>query len=315
MSRATHLTLGLLSLWMLLAACQPLPPSPTPSMETEPSPSPRLTVTPPKPTQTVSTTEQADVTSAPPTVTPLPAALNLDPENWQDWPIIPVITAEMRDVYERGLRLGNNPRAFSILGDCQSTPATFLGVYSDPATLATLPENLQESVRYFDESLGRNSPTSKSGTTSGALLWTEWHEGEHGCGEFETPLACELRLNTPSFALIMVGTHWEARNERYMRKIIEQLLDAGVVPILATKADNREGDHGINLETATLAAEYGLPLWNFYPVTAELENRGLYTLKGEEYLGDIYLTDEALALHRYSAMEALDAVWRAVAGE
>jgi len=83
---------------------------------------------------------------------------------------------------------------------------------------------------------------------------------------------------------------------------------------LATKADNREGDHGINIETATLAAEYGLPLWNFYPVAAELENRGLYTKKGEEYLGDIYLTDEALELHRYSALQALDAVWRAVAG-
>jgi hypothetical protein len=305
----------LLSLWILLAACQPIPSMPPPSMEPPPSPSPTLTVTAPVATQTASTTEQAAATSAPPTVTPLPTALNLDPENWMDWPEIPVVTSEMRTVYERGLALGNNPQAFSILGDCQSTPETFLGVYADEEKFAALSPELQETARYFSAVLGRNSPTSKSGSTSGALLWPEWHEGKYGCGVDESPLACELRVNTPSFALVMIGTHWEARNERYMRKIIEQLLEAGVVPILATKADNREGDHGINLETATLAAEYGLPLWNFYPVTAGLDNRGLYTKKGEEYLGDIYLTDEALTLHRYSALEALDAVWRVVVGE
>ena len=312
MSRVTRLIFGLLPLWIVLSACQPLTPNPTPSVV--PSPSATVNAPTPRATQTASTLGQADATSAPPPATPLPAALNLNPENWMDWPEIPIVTAEMREVYERGLKLGNDPQAFSILGDCQSTPETFLGLYAKPEKFAKLPLELQETVRYFADSLGRPSPTSKSGSTSGALLWAEWHEGEYGCGEAETPLACELRLNKPSFALIMVGTHWEARNERYMRKIIEQLLDAGVVPILATKADNREGDHGINIETATLAAEYGLPLWNFYPVAAELENRGLYTKKGEEYLGDIYLTDEALELHRYSALQALDAVWRAVAG-
>ena len=310
MRRGTHLTLGLLALWMLLAACQPTPSNPTPSAE--PSPSSTLTVTPAKATQTVSTPEQAEATSGTPTATPLPATLTLDPADWMDWPEVPIVTAEMRDVYERGLALDNDPRAFSILGDCQSTPETFLALYLQPDKFAFLPPALQETALHFEGSLGRFSPTSKSGSTSGALLWPEWHEGDFGCGEFETPLECELRLNTPSFALIMVGTHWEARNERYMRKIIEQLLEAGVVPILMTKADNREGDHSINLETVTLAAEYGLPLWNFWPVTADLPNRGLFTLKGEEYLGDIYLTEEALELHRYSALQALDAVWRAV---
>ena len=303
-----------LALWVLLAACQPTPSTPTPNVSITPSAPRRVATSTPRATQTVSTPEQAEATSAPPTATPLPAALDLDPENWQSWPTIPIVTAEMQDIYEYGLSLGNDPHAFSILGDCQSTPETFLGVYADSEKLAELPETLQGTALYFEESLGRPSPTSKSGSTSGALLWPEWHEGQYGCGEAETPLACELRWNRPSFALIMVGTHWEARNERYMRKIIEQLLDAGVVPILMTKADNREGDHGVNLETATLAAEYGLPLWNFYPVTEDLPNRGLYTKKGEEYLGDIYLTDEALELHRYSALQALDAVRRAVSG-
>ena len=313
MSRVTRLLFGLLPLWIVLSACQPLTPNPTPSVV--PSPSATFSATPVRVTQTVSTPEQADATSAPPTSTRLPVALNLNPENWMDWPEIPIVTAEMRAVYERGLTLGNDPHAFSILGDCQSTPETFLGVYAESEKFAELPPELRETVLHFTDSLGRPSPTSKSGSTSGALLWNQWHEEEYGCSLAESPITCELRLNKPSFALIMVGTHWEARNERYMRKIIEQLLEAGVVPILATKADNREGDHGINLETAGLAAEYGLPLWNFWPVTADLSNRGLYTKKGDEFLGDIYLTDEALELHRYSALEALDGVWRAVSGE
>ena len=314
MRHATRLTLGLLALWMLLAACSPTPSTPTPQVSSTPTVTHRVATYTPRATQTASTPEQVEVTSAPPTSTPLPAVLNLDPENWQNWPEIPIVTAEMREVYERGQELGNDPNSFSILGDCQSTPETFLGIYAEPGKQVTLLPRLRETAVHFEESLGRPSPTSKSGSTSGALLWPEWHEGQYGCAMDETPLACELRWNRPSFALIMVGTHWEARNERYMRRIIEQLLDAGVVPILATKADNREGDHGINLETATLAAEYGLPLWNFYPVMEDIPNRGLYTKKGDEYLGDIYLTEDALKLHRYSALQALDAVWRAVSG-
>ena len=94
----------------------------------------------------------------------------------------------------------------------------------------------------------------------------------------------------------------------------EELLARGVVPILSTKADNREGDNRLNLETAQLAVEYNLPLWNFWPVTDDLPNRGLYTKKIDRHLGDIYLTEEALARHRLSALQALDTVWRAAAG-
>ena len=101
----------------------------------------------------------------------------------------------------------------------------------------------------------------------------------------------------------------------YMRKILDALLARGVVPILSTKADNREGDNRLNLETAQLAIEYNIPLWNFWPVTDDLPDRGLYTKEIDRQLGDIYLTDEALTRHRYSALQALDAVWRAATGQ
>lgn len=60
-----------------------------------------------------------------------------------------------------------------------------------------------------------------------------------------------------------------------MRKVIEFSLEQGVLPILGTKADNREGNHLINQTIARLAYEYDLPLWNFWLAAQDLPGRGL----------------------------------------
>ena len=99
-----------------------------------------------------------------------------------------------------------------------------------------------------------------------------------------------------------------------MRRVITQLMDAGVVPILATKADNREKDERINNDMAMLSAEYDLPLWNFWASLSDLPNRGLYTRDDRPLQGDIYLTEEAALIHRMTGLETLDAVWRVVVG-
>ena len=248
-------------------------------------------------------------TTRPPTVKPAPIPTRSAAEAWKTWPIIPIAPASIREIYQRGLALGNDPHAFSILGDCQSLPEVFLGVYADPAAA---PPELRDVVEWFGGSFDRASPTVKDGTTSGAVVWSGWHTGEFGCGEAETPLDCELRLHHPSIIFINLGTHYETRNADYLRKIIERLLEAGVIPILTTKADNREGDERLNLETAYLAVEYGLPLWNFWAAVVDLPEGGLYTMKGREYQGPIYLTEEAQSRHRLTALQVLDAIWRTV---
>jgi len=244
-------------------------------------------------------------TSTPGTPTP-------DPVDWKAWPVIPEkIDASLQKVYERGLALGNDPYAFSIFGDCQSRPDAFFGVFeTDQDIVKNLSPELQETVANFQGSFNRESPTSQDGTTPGALLWTQWHRGEYGCTFDETPVQCELRIHRPSIVLIQIGTHFESRNTEYLRKIITQLIDAGVVPILATKAENREKDERINRDMALLASEYDLPLWNFWAAVSELPNRGLYTRADRPLQGDIYLTDEAAILHRMTGLEALNAVWR-----
>ncbi len=86
----------------------------------------------------------------------------------------------------------------------------------------------------------------------------------------------------------MVGTHSEGgRNMLYLRKVLDTLLANGVVPILSTKADNREGDHQVNLEMAELAAEYNIPLWNFWPVPGDLPGpRAVHKEPVDRYLGN-----------------------------
>ena len=262
------------------------------------------------------TPTRAIKTVIPMTTTLASTPATLDPAAWKTWPVIPNVDPSIRAIYEYGQTLGNDPHAFSIFGDCQSRPDAFFGVFeTDQEVVKDLSPELQETVANFQGSFNRESPTSQDGTTPGALLWTQWHRGEYGCTFDETPVACELRIHHPSFVLIQIGTHFESRNTEYLRKIILQLMDAGVVPILATKADNREKDERINRDMALLASEYDLPLWNFWAVLSDLPDRGLYVMKGRELQGAIYLNDEASLRHRMTGLEALNAVWRVATGK
>jgi hypothetical protein len=255
-------------------------------------------------------------TNAPASPTPNSALVEiqaLPAEDWKGWPVIPEVPRNVIDIYQRGLALGNDPHSFSILGDCQSLAETFLGVYdTDPRRVASLPDDLQAFVANFAGSFERQSPTIKGGTTAGAVLWSAWHENLYTCQANESPLDCELRLHKPSIIIINLGTHYETRNITYLRKILDQLIAQGIVPILATKADNRELDDRLNLEMAELAVEYQVPLWNFWAAVSDLPNNGVGIKEGDEHLGEIYLSEEGLERHRYSALQALSAVWEVV---
>lgn len=230
--------------------------------------------------------------------------------NWKNWPELPSVSPNARAIYQRGLLMGNDPQHFSILGDCQSMPDIFMGRFeTDEALLTNLPHPLWETIKYFEGSFSRMSPTIKPGTTAGAILWSGWIDRTAipYCDVNEKPLDCELRVWKPSIVLINLGTHWETRNYKYLTQIIDTLIARGILPILATKADNREGDNSINLQIAETAEAYDIPIWNFWSTVQELPNGGL---KSETEVADLYLTDEGLEVHRNSALRAIDSVWR-----
>jgi hypothetical protein len=229
-----------------------------------------------------------------------------DPEAWKSWPILPdYVSDTVKAIYQRGLENGNDPHAFSILGDCHSLPEVFLGLYDND--VSDLDENLQETVQQFQGSFDRYSPTVVVGTTEGALLWAQWNENEEGyCTDNELPIDCELRYHKPVIAFIRIGTHWEARNKEYLRTLIEKLIDNGTVPIIVTKPDNRELDERVNQNLAKLAVEYDLPFWNFWASIQELPNSGLSDDS------DMYLSDEAYAVQQVDGLKVLDIIYRAL---
>ena len=245
-----------------------------------------------------------------PTVTSEP---RLPPEQWQQWPIVPTATTRSRQIYQQGLALGSDPHSFSKIGDCQSVTAAFFGIYDKPGAYE-LPngyEQLKRTIAWFSGSYGRDSQAVRGGFNVASVLSALWADPK-GCQAGETPLDCEFRLHKPSIVLISMETGFEGRTvavyEKYMRRIIDYVIARGAAPILATKADNFEGDQSINLTTARLAAEYDLPLWNFWRAVQPLPDHGIDTVRNDKF----HISVEAWNVRSFTGLQALDSAWRGV---
>ena len=195
-------------------------------------------------------------------------------------PVIPEqISPRVREIYRNGLALGNNPHIFSRIGDCASAAPAFLVGFDRKYNLGEY-GYLQPAIDYFQGSFERPSLAAKAGLNSAGLLSMLW-TGEQ-CLKNETLLDCQYRLDRPSFAFIAIGTNeayyvkqTPGSFEKNMRVILDDTIAQGIVPILATKADDVEGDDSINASIARLAMEYEIPLWNFWLAVQPLPNNGM----------------------------------------
>jgi hypothetical protein len=256
--------------------------------------------------------------SSTPTETPRPT---LAESEWKELPVVPEIRHAVVETYQRGLVLGNNPLAFSKIGDCGSTPAWFLGDFDRGPEFYSLGEynELEGVIQAFQGSYGRTSLAARSGFNASSLFVPLWADRSR-CKSDETPLACEYRDQRPTIAFIMLGANdvWHPDDfEPQMRKIIEYSLDNGVVPILSTKADNQEGDHSINATVARLAWEYELPFWNFWRAVQDLPDQGLqedevHLTWGRNFFDDLNAMNKAWPVRNLTALQVLDAIWREV---
>ncbi|MCB2210309.1 SGNH/GDSL hydrolase family protein [bacterium] len=302
---------------LLLTACAPQTPTPT-----------NTAASTTKPTTETSTSAATAATDTPtdtdtPTATETPSATpdqRLDPEEWQEWPILPTVSANARAIYEEGLSRGTDPEHFSKVGDCQNITTYFLSIYDNPDLYELAPENehLQDTIDHFAGNWSRDSAATAGGMNVASVLSTRWAEDAR-CESGESPLACELRLNDPAIVLISMEESWGSENkvetyERYMRMIIETVIDSGAVPILATKADNVEGGHQINAAIARLAYEYDIPLWNFWRAVQPLPNHGLlddgFHLTGAVHFNGPENLKLGWPMRNLTALQTIDAVWR-----
>ena len=221
-----------------------------------------------------------DLGTLAPTMVPPGTGQKLPPEKWKEWPVLPVVSQRAKQIYEQGLATGTIPTHFSKVGDCQNIRQYFLGMFDTPGTYGLGKENeyLIRTLVYYSGSWGRLSEAVRTGFNVASVL-TAINANPKTCQSGETPLECEFRIWKPSVVLISMETWTKDRPtdtyEGYLRQIVEFAISKGAVPILATKADNLEGDNSINLAIARVAAEYDIPLWNFWRAADPLPFHGL----------------------------------------
>jgi hypothetical protein len=259
----------------------------------------------PPPTAIIAPTLDANPTATPNT--------HLPPEQWQEWPVVPQATGRAIDIYRAGLAMGNNPRAFSKIGDCQNIKAAFMGFFDIPDRyyLGTDYQYLQETIDNFSGYFNTDGQAVKGGFNAATVLSPMWANPAI-CQPGENSLECELRVTKPSIVFISFEVWWEGRTtetyEKYMRQVIETVIAHGAVPILATKADNVEGDQSLNLATARMAYEYDLPLWNFWLAVQSLPNHGMDTIRNDGF----HISTDGWNKRSFTGLQALDSVWHGV---
>jgi hypothetical protein len=262
-------------------------------------------------------TDTETVSSAPTvTFTPKPP---LEKDAWMQMPIVPPgVSDAMRDVYQRGLQLGTDPKHFSVIGDCQNVSSYFLSVYEKPGeySLGTEYAYLQPTIDYYQGSYSRVSVAVKGGFNAAAVI-SPLRANRKVCNANESPLDCELRLWRPSIVIVSMETWWSKKPaqeyEKYMRIVLDRIIASGAVPIIATKADNLEGDNAINGTVAKLAYEYDIPMWNFWAAVQPLPDHGLskdgfHLTFARNFFDDPVRMKSAWPWRNLTALQSLDAV-------
>jgi hypothetical protein len=255
---------------------------------------------------------------------PLTPTPTLDPQAWKTLPVVPQVSGRMLEVYQAGLVAGHDPSRFSKIGDCQNITTYFLADFDHPGEyrLGSKYASLQPTIDHFSGSWSRESLAVKGGMGVASVLDPySFFKDLKSCGKAESPLACEIRVYNPSFALISMETWYGnkpvAGYEKYLRQIVEYTLSQNVVPILATKADNLEGNYGVNEAIARVAYDYQVPLWNFWAATYPLPSHGLtedlfHLTQARSFFDDPARMEAAWPWRNLTALQAIDAVYRAV---
>jgi len=141
-----------------------------PSVETNPEPEAIVNPTslptdiPNEPTQTA----HPDWTATP--------DLRLLPHQWRSWPVVPEISEFSKKLYLSGIAMGNDPSNFSKIGDCQSQPEVFFGIYDTPGKFNLNANNqyLQITLDQYQGSFSRDSVAVANGMSVASEFSPLW---------------------------------------------------------------------------------------------------------------------------------------------
>ena len=262
-------------------------------------------------------------------IIPVPTATQKPPlakDAWKQMPVVPTnVSDRVRAIYELGLSMGNDSTHFSIIGDCQNVSSYFLSTFDNPGdfSLGSDYAYLQPTIDYYQGSFSRVSLAVKGGFNAAAVL-SPLRSDPKSCNPNESPLDCELRVWKPSIVIVSMETWWSEKPaeeyDKYMRRVLDRIIETGAVPIIATKADNLEGDHSINATIAQIAYEYDIPLWNFWAALQHLSDHGLsgdgfHLTFARNYFDDPARMKSAWPWRNLTALQTLDAVRKGLTEE
>ena len=253
-----------------------------------------------------------------------PATSNQPPTTLNNLPLDAIVVMpesvrqNVQAIYAAGQSLGRNPRAFAKVGDSTIHPDHFLSRFdSGPYNLGEY-AYLQDTIEQYRGSFGRHSVAVRIGLHA----WTVFdpiYANKSICLPDEHVLACEFRLHNPAIVLVRLGSNDIGAPSLYesnMRQIVQFSIENGVIPVLGTKADRREGSNQNNDILRQIAADYQIPLWEFDIVAGTLPGRGLdvdgvhmNTFYAHDYTQPVAF-QRGHAMHNLSALMVLDAIWR-----
>ncbi len=260
---------------------------------------------------------------------PIPTPERKDPlpqDAWMKIPAVPTSLSERaRQIYEYGLSLGNDPTHFSIIGECQNVSSYFLSAFDKPGefSLGEQYAYLQPTINYYHGSFSRKSLAVRGGYNAAAVL-SPFRADKKQCNSNESPLDCELRKWRPSIVIVSMETWWSEKPateyDKYMRKVLDRIIETGALPIIATKADNLEGDNSINATVAQIAYEYQIPMWNFWAAVHSLPDHGLspdgfHLTFARNFFDDPQRMKTAWPWRNLTALQTLDFVRNALAAK
>jgi len=227
----------------------------------------------------------------------------------------------IRQIYAHGQALGNNPHAFSSVGDSTIEYPYFMTRFDQAGAYNLgIYGYLQGAINYYAGSFDRESQGVMRGLRASTSLDPFW-SNKTFCYTNESRVACEYRLQRPSLVFIRLGSNdtQPAVFDQYLRQVVDYWIANGVVPIMGTKADRHEGpDNADNNIIRKIAADYNLPLWDFDLIAQTIPGSGV----GQDgvHLTSFYSHDftdptalqRGYGVHNLTALMALDSVWHAL---
>ncbi len=199
-------------------------------------------------------------------------------------PIIPRIDELMVEIYDLGQTLGNHADIATKVGDSLIVAPQILNLIARTDNVLGPYDTLAPTIQYYGAGMTPYSLANSVGMSTFTVLDPMWAPAGT-CQPNESPLACEYRVRKPAVAFILFGPNDlravdAAQYGANMRRIVDETLAAGIIPVLSTFSLYQEDQYfwsGIefNRELKRIADEKYVPLINLWSAARVLPDYGL----------------------------------------